>query len=298
MKHSSPNDLLGAHISTQGGVARAPERGRLIGATVIQVFTKTPNQWRDPPLTPETAAEFRAAVVRHGIKVVTSHDSYLINLASPNRALRRRSEAAFTAELRRSELLGIPWVVSHPGNYMDDRDAGLTRNAESYARCLANVPGVVRVAIETTAGSGTALGWRFEELADLVGRMPEAARDRIAFCADTCHLFAAGYDLAGDFDGVWDHFDRLVGIDRLVALHLNDSKTPLGSRVDRHALIGEGHLGRGPFRRIMTDPRFGRVIKILETPKGDDLVTNDRRMMRRLRAFARAGRNPHRAAPV
>ena len=134
------------------------------------------------------------------------------------------------------------------------------------------------------------MGSRFEELAALVDAMPPAAARRIAFCADTCHLFAAGYDLVGDYDGVWDAFDRLLGLGRLVCLHLNDSVGGLGSRRDRHALIGEGALGPGPFRRIMTDPRHAGVIKILETPKGEDLVTNDRRMLRRLRAYARAGR--------
>jgi deoxyribonuclease-4 len=195
-------------------------------------------------------------------------------------------------------LLGIPWVVSHPGNYLDDREAGLTRNAESYARCLANVPGQVHVAIETTAGSGTALGARFEELRDLVDRMPKAARERCGFCLDTCHLFAAGYDLVDDFDGVFEAFGRLLGFDRLAVMHLNDSRGELGSRLDRHALIGEGRLGKKPFRRIMTDPRFAGAIKILETPKGDDLVTNDRKTLRRLRAFARPRRDPGRGGAV
>lgn len=212
--------------------------------------------------------------------------------------LRERSETSFTAELGRCELLGIPWVVSHPGNYMDDRQAGLARNAASYARCLANVPGRVRVAIETTAGSGTALGARFEELRDLVDQMPDEARKRCGFCLDTCHLYAAGYDLVTDFDAVFESFDRLIGFDRLTVLHLNDSKGELGSRLDRHALIGEGRLGREPFRRIMTDPRFAGATKLLETPKGDDLVTNDRNMLRRLRAFARPKPVSGRRAPL
>jgi len=181
---------------------------------------------------------------------------------------------------------------------MDDRRAGLARNAESYAACLANVPGQVRVAIETTAGSGTALGSRFEELAELVALMPEQARSRIGFCVDTCHLYAAGYDLVTDFDVVFASFDRLIGFDRLAVLHLNDSRGALGSRLDRHALIGEGRLGREPFRRIMTDSRFAAAIMLLETPKGEDLVTNDRKMLRRLRAFARPGREHRRRTPV
>ncbi|HVO35167.1 MAG TPA: deoxyribonuclease IV [Gemmatimonadales bacterium] len=287
-RRAPPADLLGAHVSTQGGIALAPERGRRIGASAIQLFTKSPSQWREPALKRGAAPAFASALARHGIRAVTSHDSYLINLASPDPALRRRSRRSFIAELERCETLGIPYLVSHPGNFLDDRERGLVRNAESYAAGLAAVPGRVRVLLETTAGSGTALGSSFEELAALVEAMPRAARRRIGFCADTCHLFAAGYDLAGDYDGVWDAFDRVLGLERLACLHLNDSVGGLGSRRDRHALIGEGALGPEPFRRIMTDGRLTGVIKIIETPKGEDLVTNDRRMLRRLRAYARA----------
>ncbi len=269
----------------------APARGRAIGATAIQVFTKTPNQWREVTISPETARQFRAELVHHGIRAVTAHDSYLINLASPDPVLRRRSEASFTAELRRCELLGIPWIVSHPGNYLDDRERGLRRNAESYARCLASVPGRVRVAIEGTAGCGTQLGSTFEELRDIAALMPDAARGRVRFCLDTCHLHVAGYDLVNDFDGVWRHFDEVIGFANLAVMHLNDAKAERGSRLDRHQLIGEGRIGPEPFRRIMTDPRFEGVIRLLETPKGDDLVTNDRRMLRRLRAWGRGARN-------
>jgi len=283
--------LLGAHVSTQGGVQAAPERGKAIGATAIQVFTKTPNQWREPTVADETVSAFREALQAHGIGAVVSHDSYLINLASPDAKLRQRSEHAFVQELTRCRALGIPWVVSHPGNFMDDRDAGLARNAESYARCLALVEGDVRVAIETTAGSGTALGARFEELAALVDRMPPAAQARIGFCADTCHLFAAGYDLVGDFDGVWAQFDRVLGLGRLAVLHLNDSRGALGSRLDRHELIGRGQLGPEPFRKLMQDQRFRHVIRLLETPKGDDEVTNDREALALLRGWAGSGGN-------
>lgn len=281
------NGLLGAHVSTQGGVAEAPARGRAIGATAIQIFTKTPNQWREPVWGDDVGRAFRDAMAANGLRAAVSHDSYLINLASPDPGLRRRSQAAFVAELRRSEALGIPFAVSHPGNYIDERRAGLRRNAAAYAACLAAVPGKVKVAIETTAGSGTALGSTFEELRALADAMPAAARRRVAFCADTCHLWAAGYDLVGDYDGVIAELDRLLGLERLVCFHLNDSRGERGGHLDRHALIGEGTLGRGPFRRVMTDPRLAHVIKIIETPKGDDMVTNDRRMLRRLRAFAR-----------
>ncbi len=280
-------DLLGAHVSAQGGIDTAPARGMAIGATVIQVFTKTPSQWREPKLDREICERFQREVRRNSLRQVVSHDSYLINLASPNRALNGRSIEAFTAELRRCEALGIPQVVSHPGHYLDDRDQGLKRNAAAYTRCLEAVPGSVMVLLETTAGSGTALGSSFEELAELRGLIPEPFRQRIGFCADTCHLYAAGYDLVHDFHGVWARWERIIGLAHLRCLHLNDSKTPFASRRDRHELIGEGSLGPSPFRRLMTDARFATIPKILETPKGDDMVTQDRRMLRRLRAYAR-----------
>src|SRR5437899_6613275 len=284
-------DLVGAHVSSQGGVARAPARGVEVGASAIQLFTKTPSQWREPTLTAAQAAAFRAALAASGIAAVVSHDSYLINLASPQAGLRRRSMRCFTGELRRCRALGIPWVVSHPGNYIDERAAGLARNTRAYAECLAAVPGAVGVLIEGTAGAGTALGATFEELRALRDAMPVAVRDRVAFCLDTAHLHAAGYDVAGAIDAVWDRFDRTVGLALLKCLHLNDSKGAPGSRLDRHAWIGEGEIGPEAFRRIMRDARFGSVIKIIETPKGDDPVQNDRRMLRRLRAYARANRH-------
>jgi deoxyribonuclease IV len=279
--------LLGAHVSVQGGVATAPARGLAIGASAIQVFTKTPSQWREPVLGEDTAATFRRELGRSGIARIVSHDSYLINLASPDPVLRSRSEASFRAELERCRALGIPAVVSHPGNFIDDRAAGLRRNAESYTRCLEAVPGPVRVLLEHTAGTGTSLGSTFEELAELRAAIGGRVRRRVGFCADTCHLYSAGYDLVRDFEGVWRRWDETIGMSRLECLHLNDSKTPFASRRDRHELIGEGSLGAEPFRRIMRDPRFAGVMKILETPKGDDEFTQDRRMLRRLRAYAR-----------
>jgi deoxyribonuclease-4 len=280
-------DLLGAHVSTQGGVPSAPARGAAIGASAVQVFTKTPNQWREPVIEPAVADAFRDALAHSGIAQIVAHDSYLINLASPDRTLRQRSEASFIAELTRCARLGIPYVVSHPGNYIDDRASGLARNAESYTRCLEAVRGRVGVLLETTAGTGTALGSTFEELAALREAIGGNVRRRVAFCADTCHLYSAGYDIRRDYEAVWRQWDDTIGLAHLVVLHLNDSKTPFHSRRDRHELIGEGSLGAEPFRRIMRDPRFAAVAKILETPKGDDEFTQDRRMMRRLRAYGR-----------
>ncbi|MEP7175267.1 MAG: deoxyribonuclease IV [Gemmatimonadales bacterium] len=286
MVQRAASDILGAHVSVQGGMATAPARGLAIGATVIQVFTKTPNQWREPVVGDEAAGAFRRELAGSGLLHIVSHDSYLINLASPDPTLRARSEASFQAELERCRTLGISQVVSHPGNFIDDREAGLARNAESITRCLRAVTGV-GVLLETTAGTGTALGSTFEELARLWAAIGPAVRRRVAFCADTCHLYSAGYDLVRDFDGVWRQWDQVIGLANLRCLHLNDSKTPFGSRRDRHELIAEGSLGPEPFRRLMRDPRFAGVMKILETPKGDDEFTQDRRMLRRLRAYAR-----------
>jgi deoxyribonuclease-4 len=235
---------------------------------------------------------FRARLATSGIRAVVAHDSYLINLASPDEPLREKSVRAFTQELARCRALGIPWVVSHPGNYLDDRAAGLERNARGYAVCLAAVPGDVGVLIEGTAGAGTALGATFEELRALRDALPAAARVRLGFCLDTAHLHAAGYDLAGAGapEAVWERFDQEVGLESLKCLHLNDSQAPAGSHLDRHQWIGEGTIGPEPFRRIMRDPRFASVIKIIETPKADDAIRHDRRMLRRLRGYARRGR--------
>ena len=279
-------DRLGAHVSTQGGVPQAPGRGVAIGATAIQVFTKTPNQWREPQISLEICESFEAALEASGIVSVVSHDSYLINLASPDPQLSARSITSFVAELERSRALKIPAVVSHPGNYIDDREAGLRRNALAYTECLERV-GDVRILLETTAGCGTSLGSTFEELAELRANIPASLRERVGFCADTCHLYSAGYDLVNDYDGVWQRWDSVIGLEHLHCFHLNDSKTPFHSCRDRHELIAEGALGPKPFRRIMSDPRFERIMKVIETPKGQDQVTLDRRMLRRLRSYAR-----------
>ncbi|MFN2317846.1 MAG: deoxyribonuclease IV [Gemmatimonadales bacterium] len=281
------SELLGAHVSIQGGVQTAPPRGRAIGATAIQVFTKTPNQWREPEITPETAEAFKAAMADSNLVTVVSHDSYLINLASPDEQLSIRSTTSFVMELKRCSRLGIPGIVSHPGNYIDERTPGIARNAARLTEALRSVPGPVMVYLETTAGTGTALGATLEELATLRELVAGDVRDRVGFCADTCHLYSAGYDLVGNYDGVWDAWERVIGLEHLRCLHLNDSKTPFNSHRDRHELIAEGSLGKGPFQRIMRDSRFAGIPKLLETPKGDDEVTNDRKMLARLRRYAR-----------
>jgi deoxyribonuclease-4 len=241
--------------------------------------------WREPEVTPEIVAAFTAARSGHPVGSIVSHDSYLINLASPDNIIRDKSIVAFQGELIRATRLGLDGIVSHPGNYIDDAAAGIERNAAGITEALRAVPGSVPVLLETTAGTGTALGRTFEELRAIRDLVAPDVRHRVAFCADTCHLYSAGYDLVGDFAGVWQRWDDVIGLELLRCLHLNDSKTQFGSRRDRHELIGDGSLGTEPFRRLMQDPRFSGLPKVLETPKGDDLVTNDRRMLALLRSY-------------
>jgi deoxyribonuclease IV len=277
---------LGAHVSAAGGVPEAAARAKAIGATAMQLFTKQASRWAERVCADDECLAFRAGIATSEVRRTAAHDSYLINLASPDPVLRARSLDSFIAELRRSEALGIDYIVSHPGNYMDDRASGLARNIDAITAALEQAPGRVMVLMETTAGTGTGLGSTFEEIAALVEGVPGSLRDRMGVCADTCHVFAAGYDLDGDYEGVWARFGDLVGFGRLHMMHLNDSKFGLGTRRDRHELIGEGHLGEGVFRRLMTDPRLAEVAKVIETPKGDDATVTDARMLARLRSYA------------
>lgn len=282
-------DELGAHVSSAGGVQRAPGRAEEIGAVVLQLFTKTPNQWREPTISDEVAKEFREARRENRITTAVSHDSYLINLASPDEALFEKSYRSFKMELERCVTLGLEYLVTHPGNATDGNvERGIAQNAEAIERALEEVGGETVVLLETTAGSGKVLGATFEQLAEMIERIGAKHRHRVCVCFDTCHVWAAGYDLKGDYDGVISRFDDLIGLDRLRVFHLNDSVGDLGSRRDRHVAIGEGTLGDEPFRRIMTDERFLHTPKILETPKGDDPVREDRRNLDRLRSFRRS----------
>lgn len=284
MGKTSP--LLGAHVSIAGGIALAPERGAAIGANTIQIFTKQVQRWAEPAVDAETAVAFRERRRQHGIEVAGSHDSYLINLASPDPQLRERSYRSFCRELERCHALDLDFLVTHPGNATDgDRAAGIARNAEMIRRALDEIEGQTPVLIEATAGQGTALGCRFEELAQLLELIGPAHDRRLGICLDTAHLFAAGYDLRADYEGVLDRLDRVTGLARVRLFHLNDSKAALGSRVDRHEEIGQGQLGPDPFRRIMRDARLRGVPKVLETPKGDDPVRFDRRNLGRLRSY-------------
>jgi len=281
-----PQLLLGAHTSIAGGTHEAPPRAKAIGATAMQIFTKMANRWAERECEAPELDLFRSALADTDLRALNAHDSYLINLASPDEVLRARSIESFVCELRRSQALGLGALVSHPGNYMDERASGVARNADAITQALTCVPGPLKLLLETTAGSGTALGATFEELAEIIARIPEPLRQRVGVCIDTAHIFGAGYDLANAYDDVIARFDATVGLDRLGAMHLNDSKVPLGSRRDRHELIGEGAIGEGAFRRIMTDDRLTAVPKLIETPKLDDPETTDRRMLERLREYA------------
>jgi deoxyribonuclease-4 len=253
----------------------------------MQLFTKQANQWKEPAIAPDDLATFRASLAGTQVCVSNAHDSYLINLASPDPVLWNRSLISFVSELRRCEALQLTYLVSHPGNFMDDRASGLARNAEAISIALEVVPGTTTLLLETTAGSGTALGASFEEMADLLARIDPAVRPRVGVCVDTAHIFAAGYDIVGAYDDVWARFGDTIGFARLGMMHLNDSKAPFGSRKDRHELIAEGAIGEGAFRRIMTDPRLHAVAKVIETPKGDDPEAMDTKMLERLRGYAR-----------
>jgi deoxyribonuclease-4 len=287
---SLPALLLGAQVSSAGGTPAAPPRARAIGATVMQLFTKQAARWAERDCADEECREFSTAVAAAGVVSVTGHDSYLINLASPDESLRQRSVESLVAELRRCAALGVAQLVSHPGNYMDDRASGIARNADAIEEALERVPGEIVLCLETTAGTGTALGASFDELARLIESVGHSHQSRLAVCVDTCHVYSAGYDLVADYEGVWSRFADTLGLQRLRVLHLNDSKTPFGSRRDRHELIAEGSLGEAPFRRIMNDERFVGVPKIIETPKLGDAETTDRRMLERLASYV-AGQN-------
>lgn len=282
-------DELGAHVSVAGGLELAPARSRDIHAVNFQIFTKQPNRWAEPEVLSDRAGAFQRARAELEIAVAGSHDSYLINLATPAPDLWTRSLDSFRRELERCVALGLDFLVTHPGNATDgDMASGWARNADGISRALEAVAGPTRVLLELTAGTGTSVGGSFEGLAVILKGISPEQRPRVGVCFDTCHAFAAGYDIVSAFDEVWARFDDVIGLDRLRLFHLNDSKHPLGSRKDRHEHIGMGTLGDEPFRRIMTDVRFEAVPKILETPKGDDLVTRDRENLARLRAFRTA----------
>jgi len=263
--------LIGAHMSIAGGIHRAFERGLETGCRTMQIFLKNSNQWRGKALTDEERLKYALAKQESGIEPVLAHSSYLINLASPEPALFRRSLEAFVDELARANNLGVPALILHPGAHRGAGEAaGIAAVAAALDEALDRVPPPVCVLLENTAGQGSCLGHRFEQLAAILDLV--RAGDRVGFCLDTCHAFAAGYDLrtAAGYRRMLREFDGRIGIDRIRAFHVNDCRKPLGSRVDRHTHIGRGEIGLEAFRCLINDRRFARVPKILETPKGDD----------------------------
>jgi deoxyribonuclease-4 len=289
MKRSGPaGPLLGAHESIAGGIHRAVERADSIGATALQVFTKNSNRWEAAPLTPEDAENYKTALSKSNVRSVISHDSYLINLCATDPAILEKSRRAMADEIRRCATLGIGMLNFHPGAHMGaGEEAGIRLIAGSLDVVHAETRdcGVLSV-VETTAGQGSALGRTFEQIAAIIAAVKDPGR--MAVCIDTCHIFAAGYDIRDpeSYSRVMGDFGDIVGFDRLRAIHVNDSKGPLGSRLDRHAHIGEGQIGREGFRNIMNDQRLKDVPKILETPKGDDLA-EDRVNMAALKKLIR-----------
>lgn len=266
--------FLGAHMSVAGGLHLALERMQRAGAESLQIFTRNQRQWRAALLAPAEIILFKTAWEEAGRPLVASHDSYLINLASPKIEIASKSITALADELDRCAALSIPYLVMHPGAHLGDGpEQGLSRFTDNLDLALEQAAGAqgVTVLLETTAGQGTSLGASFEELAVIIEQSRHGAR--LGVCFDTCHAFAAGYDLRTpeSYAATFAEFDRVVGLDRLKFFHLNDSVKQLGSRVDRHAHIGRGAIGRTGFALLVNDPRFARHPMILETPKGEDL---------------------------
>jgi len=272
---------LGAHVSTAGGLDRVWGRSDAQRCEAVQIFTQSGRSWAAAARDPGEVREFAAESARRGVPLL-AHDSYLINLASGDRVLRERSRVAFEREVERCEALGVGFLVFHPGAHRGDGlEAGLPRVAAAVRAAIDSTIGCrVRILVEITAGQGTCIGARFAEVRWILDEIGDPLRTGV--CFDTCHAYASGYDLRGRYDEVWREFDAVLGLGRLAAFHLNDSRRELGSRVDRHAGIGEGTLGDGFFRRLVRDPRFAGVPAVLELPP--EMVE---RGLRRLRTWRR-----------
>lgn len=274
---------FGVHESISGGHAHAVLAAGESGFDCVQLFSKNSSQWKTPPLEEQACKQFQQALQTHNIRFPLVHDSYLINLASAKEDLRQKSMTAFADELERTAALGITSIVMHPGSPTGDESAnaennGLQRIAEAFdtifEQTKTSAPSVT-VLLETTAGQGTNLGWKFEHLAQIIERSSNP--DRLGVCVDTCHITAAGYSLDSPkaYDATFEQFDKIIGLDRLKAFHLNDSVKGIGSRVDRHAHIGRGTLGLEPFRFLVNDPRFAELPMYIETPKGTTESDNE-----------------------
>ncbi len=278
-------------MSIAGGLPNAVRRGVAAGCGAIQLFLKNQLRWAGPPLHEDEVVRFRDELAASGLRAACAHANYLINLATPDPGEWARAVAALVDELERAERLGLPFVVLHPGSHRGEgAAAGLARLGQALDEVTRRTAGCqVRVALENTAGAGHVLGSRAEELGELLARVRQP--ERLALCLDTCHLFAAGYDIRTPrrFRAVLDEFDRFVGLGRLAAVHLNDSRAGLGSRLDRHENIGAGRIGLSAFRFLLTHSRLGALPMVLETPKRDD---GDAKNLATLRALRR--RSPRR----
>ncbi len=277
---------FGSHMSISGGCDLALTRAAEIGMESCQIFTKNERQWVAKPLDPDVVERFHANRAETGIDKLVAHDSYLINLASPDDALWEKSQVAFLDELSRCDQLGVPVLVTHPGSHVGSGvDAGVRRVAEAINRIHGLRPdGPAMTLLETTAGQGNSLGRTFDEIRAIIDLVEDDAR--VGVCLDTCHIFAAGYDLrdAATYEATMTAFGEIIGFERLKALHLNDSKFGLGERKDRHAHIGEGELGLEAFRLVVNDSRLDGIPGILETEKGND-GDDDRRNLATLRGL-------------
>jgi len=263
--------LLGAHMPTSGGLGKAVRDGKAIGCTAVQVFTSSPQQWKAKVVTDEMVADLAKAREETGITELISHDSYLIHVSAVDDEHRAKSIAGLKGEIERCHRYGIPYVVSHMGGYKDQtREQGLERMVEATKGILAEMPAGVTLCMETTAGQGTALNSRFEELAFVLEGC--GGHPQLAVCLDTCHVFVAGYDIRNvdTYERTFGEFDRLIGIERLKVIHCNDSKKGLGSKVDRHEHIGQGEIGPTAFELLVNDKRFERVPIVLETPEAPE----------------------------
>ena len=278
--------LLGAHVSISGGLEKSIERGTALDCEVIQIFSKNQRQWKSPPLTDESIQRFCSALSKSKIRQVIIHDSYLINLAHPGKDARKKSLDFFVDEMIRADLLGVPYLVFHPGSHIQTSiQEGIERITESLNSALDRQPdGKVMLLLETTAGMGNHIGNKFEHLADIIEGVKN--KKRVGVCFDTAHTFEAGYGhhTLNGYKKVFHAFDSIIGLNYLKVFHLNDSKTDLGKRVDRHQNIGKGYIGEEMFRLLVNDSRFMKHPMILETPEGDEWF---KRNMQLLKSFAK-----------
>ncbi len=279
--------LLGAHFSIAGGLHKALYTARDYGCTAVQIFTKNASTWKERVLSDQDIENFGAARRETGVTAIASHTAYLINLGSPEQDNFDRAVGALGHELMRAFQLSIPWVVHHPGAHMGTGEAeGIARIAEGINRVLHESPNNgPHLLLETCAGQGTTLGHRFEQLAAILEKVEKG--ERLGFCLDTCHIFAAGYDIRTEatYHATMENFDKVLGLERLEVIHLNDALRKLGSRIDRHEHIGKGKIGALGFSLIMNDERLAHIPKILETPKKADGIDWDQKNLGSLAAM-------------